>query len=350
MNDANSVRKVGGLPEIRHGPAGASAASSPKGGKNATPRVVTNDNPCTFQNLVTTRLAENRWFHTRCCLPCFVVPHFDEFLSVIHYDAFDTRTSLIQFSKSCALHADSVLRISTTLAIAQRFGLHTASKLPRFGLVERLVGPRGATATRPGRLWRLDLPDCGRLGDFVLGLGSCTASTTAVAGCWRSGRRSHRIRRGFDSHVSTPLWSSTRAELRVRSDQVSLFDVRQWVFNPHQPHVSMRCHPSGGNDPGCVKALQAVVCAQRKNRTRSHGDFFMCAKPHHQDVSRSGLRLGQSGPHGPRPIPRRPRCSGTSCAYAEQVNSGYFPEIVPSSEMLFRCRTPAPSPWTKWRR
>ena len=58
VNSANPVRKARGLPEIGNGLAGASAASSPKGGNRtskmahkiyATPRVVASENACTFQ-------------------------------------------------------------------------------------------------------------------------------------------------------------------------------------------------------------------------------------------------------------------------------------------------------------
>ncbi len=71
------------LPEIGHGIAGASAASSPKGGNRtskmahemyATPRVVASENACVFQNSVMTHLAKDSWFHKRRdYMPGFIV-------------------------------------------------------------------------------------------------------------------------------------------------------------------------------------------------------------------------------------------------------------------------------------
>src|SRR5450759_437646 len=58
VNSANPVRKARGLPEIGNGLAGASAASSPKGGNRtskmahkiyATLRVIVSESACTFQ-------------------------------------------------------------------------------------------------------------------------------------------------------------------------------------------------------------------------------------------------------------------------------------------------------------
>src|SRR5450759_5118471 len=58
VNSANPVRKARGLPEIGNGLAGASAASSPKGGNRtskmahkiyATLRVTVSESACTFQ-------------------------------------------------------------------------------------------------------------------------------------------------------------------------------------------------------------------------------------------------------------------------------------------------------------
>jgi hypothetical protein len=68
--------------------------------------------------------------------------------------------------------------------------LHTDPKLLRFGSVERLLGPRAATATRLGRLGWLGMAEnsrIGRLGGFVLRLIGCFASTATVAECRRSG-------------------------------------------------------------------------------------------------------------------------------------------------------------------
>jgi hypothetical protein len=91
--------------------------------------------------------------------------------------------------------------------------------LLRFGSVERLLGPRAATATRLGRLGWLGMSESSwidRLVGFVLRLRDCIASTATVAECRRSGL-SFRIRRSLDSHDSTLLRSSSdRVELRAQ--------------------------------------------------------------------------------------------------------------------------------------
>jgi hypothetical protein len=99
--------------------------------------------------------------------------------------------------------------------------------------------------------------------------------------------------------------------------------------------VSKRCKQSSArNERIELEAMATFSCVQNRIIKTFPEVDSVWGKAGRTDRDRS--RADRDVPARRAPMPSR--------------SSGYFLEIVPSSEMLFRCRTPAPSPWTKRRR